>query len=60
MPTLVLFGDSDWLHHPGVGAVVGRNPGARLRTVPRAGHHLYLDNTAGFHREIDEFLRAHA
>ena len=63
-PTLVLFGDTDWLRPPGDGAerFVEAAHGAgcsriRLETVPNAGHHLYLDNSAAFNSMVN---RLHA
>ena len=58
LPTTILYGDNDWLYRDGVecNAAVDsmRGAGAKveLRVIPRAGHHLYMDNAEGFHTAV--------
>ncbi len=59
-PVLVLFGDADWLRPPADGAEAfveaARHAGcsAYLRTIPNAGHHLYLDNSSVFNGLVNQ------
>ena len=50
----VSFGDSDWMraNEPSARKTVQRIPGARLDVIPRAGHHLYIENDRDFVQSI--------
>jgi cardiolipin-specific phospholipase len=55
-PILLIYGDHDWLYYPGASDSIAhwRKHGVRsdLAIVPRAGHHLYLDNSTDFNQLI--------
>jgi pimeloyl-ACP methyl ester carboxylesterase len=59
-PVLLLYGDHDWLRFPKMDQYIrdlrSYEVRADLVTVPSAGHHLYLDNTAAFHEKINQWL----
>lgn len=59
VPTLVIFGDSDWLSYPGVRDTVRslRQSGkdVHLEIIPNAGHHLYMDNVDHFHSVLRQW-----
>lgn len=59
-PLLLLFGDNDWLRYAEVEQTVARwksaGVEARYVLVPKAGHHLYLDNPPYFHDSIAQWL----
>ena len=57
IPTLVIYGDHDWLSYPEVEsdiAYVREKFGLpiQLRVVKNAGHHLYVENPKGFYEAI--------
>ena len=49
MPTQVLFGDNDWMAHPDVPDILAGSDNVGYVEVPKAGHHIYLDNPDVFH-----------
>jgi 3-oxoadipate enol-lactonase len=59
VPTLVVAGEEDTISTPnearGIAAAV---PGARLVTIPGAGHLSSLEQPAAFSRAVREFLAA--
>jgi pimeloyl-ACP methyl ester carboxylesterase len=59
VPILVLYGDDDWIAFPEVRKYVEKMQSyqidATLRIVPRAGHHLYMDNKEDVIRTIDSW-----
>jgi pimeloyl-ACP methyl ester carboxylesterase len=62
VPILLMFGDDDWLYYEGADKTVDLWHGmgvplARLEIIPRAGHHLYLDNSVDFNAAIGKFIR---
>jgi 3-oxoadipate enol-lactonase len=57
MPLLCLTGQEDIVIPPAVVALLASIvPGARLATVPEAGHSVYWERPAAFNRLLDEFL----
>lgn len=62
-PTLLQYGDHDWMFHPQIPEVAQarkNKPGIykhelELDIIPKAGHHLYLDNPTAFHHSINKF-----
>lgn len=58
-PTLVVHGEEDRITLPRYNqAVAARVPGAVLRSIPRAGHLVWLERPAEFDAHIEEFLQA--
>jgi 3-oxoadipate enol-lactonase len=56
-PTLVVIGEQDLPHIKEIGTLLaGGIAGARLATIPRAGHLLSLDAREAFDQVIEEFL----
>ncbi len=56
-PTLLVRGEhSPILPAPLAKEIAGRIPGARVAEIPRAHHHLVLDEPAAFARTLGEFL----
>lgn len=62
LPTLWLYGDRDWMSESAglqMTKEINKLASKKLadyKIVPNAGHHLYLDNPAGFKSEIFKFL----
>lgn len=60
IPTLMLFGDHDWLHPKDLDAYLEswNKAGASVDVdiISKAGHHLYLDNPSEFHSSLDQWL----
>jgi pimeloyl-ACP methyl ester carboxylesterase len=61
-PVLVLYGDDDWLRYPTAAEDIKRwkemyNADVSLDIIPKAGHHLYLDNAPHYHNVISEWLQ---
>jgi 3-oxoadipate enol-lactonase len=57
VPTLVLVGESDGLTPPdGARAMARAIPGARLVTIPGAGHVSNLENVEAFNEALHDFL----
>ena len=53
----VLYGDNDLHYLPTTSEAMRRlGPSATLRFVPRADHHLYIDNPDGFHELVERAL----
>jgi pimeloyl-ACP methyl ester carboxylesterase len=58
VPTLVLVGAEDTVTPPSAAEALVRGiPGARLVTVPEAGHLSNLEQPAAFNRAVEELLR---
>lgn len=58
VPTLVLVGEEDTLTPPSdAAAMAGAIPGARLVTIPKAGHLSPLENPRAVNAALREFLR---
>jgi pimeloyl-ACP methyl ester carboxylesterase len=57
-PTLIVRGERGWLDEAEAEAMRMRLPGARLVTVPGAGHDLHLDAPAEWRWAVEEFLRS--
>jgi pimeloyl-ACP methyl ester carboxylesterase len=66
VPVLLLFGDNDWMLPRGT--LLSRlqshwksqgKADVKVGIVPSAGHHLYFDNTEGFHASIEAWLGEH-
>lgn len=58
-PTLVVHGEEDRITLPRYNErVAARIPGAQLRSIPRAGHLLWLERPAELNGHIEEFLLA--
>lgn len=61
--TLLQFGDHDWMYHPQISELVEKrnhlyqDDVLQLSVLPAAGHHLYLDNTPGFHNSTNQFCK---
>ena len=56
-PTLVILGELDLPHIKEIaGLLVAGIPGARLVTIPRAGHIVNLDAREAFNQAVDSFL----
>jgi pimeloyl-ACP methyl ester carboxylesterase len=57
-PTLVIVGDQDMAHIKETAQILATGiAGAKLVTIPRAGHLVNLDSSVGFNDAIDTFLR---
>jgi pimeloyl-ACP methyl ester carboxylesterase len=57
MPVLCLTGEEDVVIPPAAVAVLASIiPGARLASVPEAGHSVYWERPEAFNRLVDEFL----
>lgn len=54
MPTQVLFGDNDWMAHPDVPGLLAEIDNVGYVQVPKAGHHIYLDNPGVFHAVLGD------
>lgn len=52
IPILMLYGDNDWLSFPEAQQVVNKWQQAVLVVIPKAGHHLYLDNASVFNAGV--------
>jgi pimeloyl-ACP methyl ester carboxylesterase len=57
IPTLVIYGDHDWLSYPEVESDIAFardkfGVPIQLKVVENAGHHLYIENPKGFHEAI--------
>lgn len=68
IPVLIMFGDSDWMAYPELASDVaewstGKDDIAgvdvELIIVPKAGHHLYLDNAPHFNGSVISWARRH-
>lgn len=61
VPLLILYGDSDWLRFPEVNSYLQQllmnDLDARLSIIPKAGHHLYMDNADHYHDEIHKWVK---
>ncbi|KAL7746395.1 hypothetical protein RI367_008238 [Sorochytrium milnesiophthora] len=57
VPVAFLYGDVDWMNHRHADALLPRLrvPGL-VTVVPKAGHHLYLDNPDYFNRELLDII----
>jgi 3-oxoadipate enol-lactonase len=56
-PTLVIIGEQDLAHIKEIGNLLaGGIAGARLVTIPRAGHMVNLDAREAFNQAVDTFL----
>ncbi|WFD29369.1 hypothetical protein MSPP1_000378 [Malassezia sp. CBS 17886] len=61
VPVSFLYGSNDWMDVNGAVAakrVLAKagNPHARIFIVPKAGHHLYLDNSPEFNKALRQLL----
>lgn len=63
---LIMYGDTDWLSYDDVEVTLdkwrtanknlhGHKLDVSCVTIPRAGHHIYLDNPEGFHSEMTRY-----
>ncbi|MDO5697834.1 MAG: alpha/beta hydrolase [Dermatophilus congolensis] len=55
-PTLVVVGDNDRVNRSAAEVIAGGIPGARLVSVPRAGHDVMRDSPAEFNELLWDFL----
>ncbi|HET7316938.1 MAG TPA: alpha/beta fold hydrolase [Sphingomicrobium sp.] len=59
VPTLVLVGEADRITPPELSRELAELiPGARLETIPGAGHISNLERAATFNRHVDDFIAA--
>ncbi|GFZ50210.1 hypothetical protein JCM24511_07965 [Saitozyma sp. JCM 24511] len=63
VPVTFLYGDNDWMDVDGGHASVKElssagNSRAQVHVVPKAGHHVYLDNPEETNRIVDEAIKA--
>lgn len=60
-PTLLLYGDRDWLHPKDLSNYYSlwksNNSPIDISIIPRSGHHLYLDNSVDFHESIRAWMQ---
>lgn len=62
IPVLILYGDDDWIAFPEVREYVHElthlhGVSASLDIIPRAGHHLYMDNKEAVMESIDRWWK---
>lgn len=59
-PVLVFFGDKDWMAFDEIESYVKewnqKGLDVNLRILPKAGHHLYIDNADRFHSDLKAWL----
>jgi pimeloyl-ACP methyl ester carboxylesterase len=56
IPTLIIVGEHDEPYHGASQYMQSKIPGARLETIPGAGHAANMDNTDAFNRVVLDFL----
>jgi pimeloyl-ACP methyl ester carboxylesterase len=56
IPTMIIVGEKDEPYHGASHYMASKIPGARLETIPDAGHAANMDNTPAFNRVVLEFL----
>jgi len=57
-PTTFLYGSHDWMNpNAGKAAAARMTVPASVKVIPRADHHLYLDNPEAFNRAVVEVIR---
>lgn len=56
--TMIVIGEQDRANLPAAKMLAATIPGARLQIVPEAGHPAHVENPAGFHAAVGEFLTA--
>lgn len=65
---LIMYGDTDWLSYDQIGDTMEKwrkmnktthkhDLDVSCVTIPNAGHHIYLDNPDGFHKEMEKFKK---
>jgi proline iminopeptidase len=57
IPTLVIYGDHDFIHREISTHIVRAIPNARLVTLRDCGHFAYLECPSGVRRAFDDFFR---
>jgi len=57
IPTLVIYGDHDFIPPATAEHITRSLPGARMVTLKDCGHFAYMECPAAVHSEIDAFLR---
>lgn len=61
IPILLLYGELDWMDKSAglelCSLINGNGGDAKFRIVPNAGHHLYVDNSEEFERQVISFIR---
>jgi pimeloyl-ACP methyl ester carboxylesterase len=57
IPTLIVVGADDKAFLAPANYMAAKIPGARLQTIPNAGHFANLDNPAAFNAAVSNFLR---
>ncbi len=57
MPTLVIYGDHDFIPSEIVKHIVAAMPQARYVTLPDCGHFTYMECPAGVRKALDDFFR---
>ena len=65
---LIMYGDTDWLAYDNVEITLNKWRNANKEshnhkldvqcvTIPNAGHHIYLDNPDGFHKQMEQYKK---
>lgn len=63
-PSVWIYGDNDWMHAPSgfeaaniMNRIGRRDLFAEFHVVPKAGHHVYLDNVGKFNNVVLNFIK---
>eukprot|EP01130_Rhizamoeba_saxonica_P017468 TRINITY_DN847_c0_g1_i1.p1 TRINITY_DN847_c0_g1~~TRINITY_DN847_c0_g1_i1.p1 ORF type:complete len:216 (+),score=43.67 TRINITY_DN847_c0_g1_i1:417-1064(+) len=56
IPTVILFGDNDWMYHPDVLQLTKHNANVTVRIVSDSGHHIYFDNPREFNSLLTNII----
>src|SRR5882762_1640840 len=60
VPVLFISGKEDIVFPPAAAALARLVPGAKLESVPEAGHSVYFERPEIFNRLVSDFFRMHA
>ncbi|GMG38564.1 unnamed protein product [Ambrosiozyma monospora] len=65
IPSLWMYGDVDWMNKSAgyeickeINKIGDLSNKAKFRIVPNAGHHVYIDNSVEFERQVLKFIKS--